>query len=314
MALKRNVLIFHSGALGDFVLSWPLALAFGRLFAQSRVFYVTAREKGQLAERVLRIESLDAEGGWHALFGDSPRLPDVPGRLLAGAHAVAGFVADPGSTWERNVRAATGGSPPAGAEVLALAAHPPADFAGHHTDFLLQQLAPVMVWQQGVTQMLASIRQRGLGVEPMPGGPVVIHPGAGSPAKCWPIERFVELARRLTEAGRPVRVVVGEVEQERWPASQLANLAKAGELQRPTSLVGLLDALAGASGFVGNDSGPGHLAGMLGLPTVSLFGPTDPRVWQPIGPRVAVVHKSTLDQITIDDVLAAIVNAGALSA
>ena len=310
MALKRNVLIFHSGALGDFVLSWPLALAFGRLFAQSRVFYVTAREKGQLAERVLRIESLDVEAGWHPLFGESPRLPDVPGRLLAGAHAVAGFVADPGSTWERNVRAATGGPPPGGAEVLALAAHPPADFSGHHTDHLLQQLAPAMVWQKGVAQMLASIRQRGLGAEPTLGGPVVIHPGSGSPAKCWPAERFVELARRLTEAGRPVRFVVGEVEQERWPASQLDALAKAGDLQRPTSPVGLLDALAGASAFVGNDSGPGHLAGMLGLPTVSLFGPTDPRVWQPIGPRITVVHRPALDQIAVDDVLAALGSPG----
>src|SRR3982751_7078687 len=71
MALRRNVLIFHSGALGDFILSWPLALAFGRLFAQSRIFYVTQRQKGQLAEKALRIESVDAEtgGGAGAVWG-----------------------------------------------------------------------------------------------------------------------------------------------------------------------------------------------------------------------------------------------------
>ena len=66
--LRRNVLIFHSGALGDFILTWPLALALGRLFPQSRVFYVTARQKGLLAERVLRVESVDVETGWHHLF------------------------------------------------------------------------------------------------------------------------------------------------------------------------------------------------------------------------------------------------------
>src|SRR5438067_1389585 len=53
--LRRNVLIFHSGAMGDFILTWPLALALGRLFPQSRIFYVTHRQKGLLAERVLRV-------------------------------------------------------------------------------------------------------------------------------------------------------------------------------------------------------------------------------------------------------------------
>ncbi|MDB5296864.1 MAG: putative glycosyltransferase [Phycisphaerales bacterium] len=304
MALKRNVLIFHSGALGDFVLSWPLALAFGRLFAQSRVFYVTAAQKGRLADKVLRIESVDAETGWHGLHADPaagpPALPDVPARLLAGAHTVAGFVAGPGSTWERNVRAAA-----PGAELLAMAAHPPPGFAGHHTEFLLQQLAPMVVWQRGVEQMLASVRQRGLGVEPTPGGPIVIHPGAGSPDKCWPADRFVELTKRLAAAGRAVRFVVGEVELERWSPARLDALAAVAELRRPNALVGLLEALAGASAFVGNDSGPGHLAAMLGLPTISLFGPTDPAVWRPVGPRVTVIRGEAMDGVGVDEVIAA---------
>src|SRR5688500_10724765 len=65
--LRRNVLIFHAGALGDFVLSWPLALALGRLYPQSRVIYVTAGQKGALAERVLRVDSTDIESGWHEI-------------------------------------------------------------------------------------------------------------------------------------------------------------------------------------------------------------------------------------------------------
>ena len=41
MPLRRNILLFHSGiALGDFVVAWPLALGLGRVFAQSRVFYM----------------------------------------------------------------------------------------------------------------------------------------------------------------------------------------------------------------------------------------------------------------------------------
>src|SRR5688572_9437367 len=97
MALRRNILIFHQGALGDFILTWPIALSLARIYPQSRVFYVTHAEKGRLAERALRVEWADAEAGWHGLFGgagDAP-LPDAPARLLAGAHSVISFLSAP---------------------------------------------------------------------------------------------------------------------------------------------------------------------------------------------------------------------------
>ena len=73
--LRRNVLIFHSGALGDFIVTWPLALSLARLFPQSRIYYITAGQKGALAERVLRLESADSESGWHNLFSERPHFP-----------------------------------------------------------------------------------------------------------------------------------------------------------------------------------------------------------------------------------------------
>ena len=83
--LRRNVLIFHLGALGDFVVTWPLALTLARLFPQSRIFYVTHGQKGALAEKVLRIESSDIEAGWHQLFSEDAELPAAAARALAGA-------------------------------------------------------------------------------------------------------------------------------------------------------------------------------------------------------------------------------------
>ncbi len=50
----------------------------------------------------------------------------------------------------------------------------------------------------------------------------------------------------------------------------------AAEVRRPATLLDLLAEVAAAGQFVGNDSGPAHLAGILGVPTLSLFGPTDP--------------------------------------
>ena len=54
--------------------------------------------------------------------------------------------------------------------------------------------------------------------------------------------------------------------------------------------VQLAQALQDSHLFVGNDSGPTHLAAMLGVPTVALFGPTDAGVWAPVGPHVRVLE------------------------
>src|SRR3954471_22193614 len=104
MALRRNILLFHQGALGDFILTWPIALALARLHPQSRIFYVTHAQKGKLAEKALRLDSLDIEGGWHHLFGADPAdVPEPARKALEGAHSIYTFIASPGDAWSNNV-------------------------------------------------------------------------------------------------------------------------------------------------------------------------------------------------------------------
>jgi ADP-heptose:LPS heptosyltransferase len=301
MLPRRNVLIFHSGALGDFILTWPLALALGRTFPQSRVFYVTHRQKGLLAEKVLRVESTDVEGGWHHLFAESPALPEPAAKLLAGAQFVFTFMAGPDSTWTRNAARVA-----PEAQVVSLSQNPPGEFAGHLTDYLVEQLKPWPVFEQSVSQILRSIAQRGATVAPPAGDVPVLHPGSGSRHKCWPPERFLELARRLGGRGVRPRVIVGDVEEDLWQPAEVEAFAAVGDLRRPADLPELLACYAGAGVFVGNDSGPGHLAGMLGLPTVSLFGPTDPARWRPLGPRVKVVRRVPLEALDMAEVYDAV--------
>ncbi len=300
MLPARNVLIFHNGALGDFVLNWPLALAAGRLFPQSRVFYVTPSGKGELARRALKVEAIDAEGGWHHLYADAQRLPEAAARRLAGAHCIFSFVNRPGDAWEQNVRRLA-----PSAQVHCLEPTPPADYPRHATVYLLEQLAGAPAVGSALEQMLRSVADRGIGARP-PGQAVLLHPGAGSPGKCWPLERFAELARRLMEAGQSVRLLLGEVEQERLEAGELGRFPSGVErlvLQTPLQL---LEQLSGGRLLVGNDSGPGHLAGMLGLEVVSLFGPTDPAVWRPLGPRVRVLRREPLEGLSVEEVAAAV--------
>jgi len=120
-------------------------------------------------------------------------------------------------------------------------------------------------------------------------GPVVLAPGSGGASKCWPKKRWLELARRLAARGERLVAVVGPAEQERddprrWPWE--VDIAFLHAL----SCVDLARELGRAAAFVGNDSGPAHLAAMLGLPTVAVFGGGWPCVYAPNGPRVRVVE------------------------
>jgi hypothetical protein len=110
--------------------------------------------------------------------------------------------------------------------------------------------------------------------EPAPGRYAVIHPFSGSPKKNWPLHLFQETARLLAPC---IEV--------KWCAGPEEPLAGAHRFPR---LADLASFLAGAAVYIGNDSGPSHLAAAAGTPTVALFGPTDPRIWAPRG-RAPVV-------------------------
>ncbi len=97
---------------------------------------------------------------------------------------------------------------------------------------------------------------------------VVIHTGAGHPVRLWPAERFAALAERLRAAG--------------WEVVMLDDSLR--DLDR------LLDTLAGAARFIGNDSGPGHLAALLGVPTFTIFGPQLPELFSPQHPQAAWIE------------------------
>jgi heptosyltransferase III len=121
-----------------------------------------------------------------------------------------------------------------------------------------------------------------------------IHPFAGSPKKSWPLERFQELAQRLARR-MPVEWCAG-------PEDELPGARRFEDLYQ------LACWLAGARIYIGNDSGPTHLAGAVGTPVVALFGPSDPAVWAPRGPHTAIAAAPTLDDISVDQVASLVQN------
>lgn len=103
-------------------------------------------------------------------------------------------------------------------------------------------------------------------------GYAVIHPFSGSPRKNWPLENFRRLAATLD---MPIHWIAG-------PDEPLP------EAQRFDNLWDLAFFLAGASRYIGNDSGITHLAAACGVPTTAIFLTTNPAIWAPRGPHVTV--------------------------
>jgi ADP-heptose:LPS heptosyltransferase len=126
------------------------------------------------------------------------------------------------------------------------------------------------------------------GLEELPAEFAVIHPGTspGTEYKRWETERHAEVARSLyRELGLPTLVTWGPVQGELEAAERVVAGAGPEALLAPRtkSVAAVLALLRRARIFIGSDSGPIHLASLVDLPLVVLFGPTDPVENAPFG-------------------------------
>jgi heptosyltransferase-2 len=108
---------------------------------------------------------------------------------------------------------------------------------------------------------------------------VLIHTGAGAPLRVWPLERYRRLAQRLQEAGYPVRLACDANQKQWWLAQGQADVTVPGSIEELFAL------LESGGVFIGNDSGPGHVAALLGIPTFTLFGPQLSEWFAPLHPQ-----------------------------
>src|SRR5205085_10676066 len=117
-----------------------------------------------------------------------------------------------------------------------------------------------------------------------PEGEILVHTGAGQPVRVWPLERYRNLVGRLRHRQCRVQVVC-DPDQRNWWLD--AGESKVATPQTVEELLALVDR---AGAFIGNDSGPGHLAAFCGVPTFTIFGPQLPEWFAPLHPAAEVLE------------------------
>ena len=263
-----RILVIRACAVGDFVLNLPALQALHRARNDVRFTLVGYPPTLGLASDLVPVEaihSIETEP-WSRLF-----VGPIPG--LSFESAVV-WMRDP--VVSQNLRAS--GVP------NVFRADPFPEF-GHAATHLLRTLGlpePPLpdLWKQETSD-------------------VIVHASSGSPMKNWPYfdgliaqlgESCVSLWERPPEEMAKARGFVADGDRQ---SRMLVN----------QSLIEVSQHLRKCRAYVGNDSGITHLAAYLGVPTVALFGPTDPRKWGPIGRRTRIVWKTTLEDISVDEVL-----------
>lgn len=160
-----------------------------------------------------------------------------------------------------------------------------------------EHLASAMFWL-GVPRTEIPRARLIAGKEPAYLPYAVLHPFASAPPKAWPLQRFVEVAERLQSAGLEPMILAG-------PADDASAFAQF-QVFRNAPLADVKNLMSGASLFIGNDSGPAHIAAAFGVPVVVLFGPSNPVTWAPWRTEARVLtSQGSIDKITIDEVMAA---------
>jgi lipopolysaccharide heptosyltransferase II len=160
---------------------------------------------------------------------------------------------------------------------------------------------------------------------------VAIHPGSPIPLKQWLPERYAELADWLIAQKRAQVLFVG-VKDEIPIVTEIQGFmqAKSMSITGKTTLTQLASILHTCNVFIGNDSGPMHLAAAVGTQTIGLYGPGDPTRFGPMGVRCQTIRRKLdclpcsgttcrfgkegcMSQIQVNDVAQVLEDAGYLS-
>jgi heptosyltransferase-3 len=292
----NRILVIRGGALGDFILTLPAIRALREYFPHARLEILGQKQIATLAEIAGLADATRSvnESGLAGFFARDGDLAPKFVEYFSGFDLVVSYLFDPDQIFAANLhRAGVGrliiGSPKIhGAEHAAQQLARPLEQIGISLD------DPVATLSSKATAMIDSHK-------------IAIHPGSGSETKNWSLKNFIELVRQLLAPHEKNKILLigGEADADRLTKLRTNLPDDRIEFAENLPLPELAQRLQSCRIFLGHDSGVSHLAAAVGMRCLLLFGPTDPKVWAPLGANVRVMRGPSLamDGIGLADVL-----------
>ncbi len=305
-----KILVIRGGAIGDFVVTLPAIGLLREAFPDVEVdilgypSIIALAENRYYARRTRGIEY----AGMAKFFIPGGELPEDLVAYFSQYQQVISYIFDPDQFFANNLKEA-------GVKNL-ISASPKILDEEHAAYQLARPLQSLALYLEEPGAKLfprkedfqEAVRLISGNEEPY----MAIHPGSGGEKKNWPLESWVEWVKGWgLRYGKQYRLLVvgGEADAERIKVLE-AVLGETGvrfQVLRSVPLPLLAAILARGTAFLGHDSGISHIAAASGVPSVLMFGPTNPDVWAPQNKNVRVLsHPSGQVRFTVKQVDAAL--------
>lgn len=323
MRSYKTILVYVGlDLVGDALMKLPFVRALRAMYPEARITWLAGKGKtafaGPLAPLVDgQIDEVIQEAGIGTYWSELLRRP-LPGRRFDLIIDTQRRVLT--TLILRRIRCGTFVS--AAADFLFSSLRPPGGYRKPAT--MIRQILDLIeiasgrkVEEQWTKGLPAPFEDRAAELLPEGRPYIGLSPGAGGRHKCWPLDRFVEIARRQMARGRAPVFILGPDEaswydglratipQARFPLQETAPDAVG---KSPLLTIALAARMRAA---VANDSGGGHLLAVGGVPLVSLWGPTKMEKAPPQTPVLRTVLArdyggDSMELIPVDDVDAAL--------
>jgi heptosyltransferase III len=269
------LVVFRPGALGDTILTVDALAALRARWPSAAIELVGNPAGGALLQDAGLVERVTTWDG-----------PEVTGLYVPNGDVPRRWsIANAAVLWLPTAEPVQSALRRAGARRV-IGAHPLAPVGMHTADHLVRTLAPLGVQPAADFPLLVRPEPSPIGDTAGEHTLAIVHPGSGAVAKNWPADRFAALVEWLASNEWEVRLLRGPADGEAVAAVTRLLGSGAPAVVEPATTRELAAALAGAALYIGNDSGVSHVSARLGVPSVVIFGSTDPRQWAPRGPRV----------------------------
>lgn len=300
--MKQRALIIQPGAIGDCILTLPLAsfmkekLGLGCVNMLGHTEYIGILPGRSCVDSVSSIDAVDL----HRLFVKPSEFEladrDPLLNVFSGYPWIVTFMGSPASDFEQNLIFTANCTH--GSEVITLAPAPPKGSKEHVSEFYIREFVeqcgaivadPSSEIEGSLMTFDRSDRDTGMqllkecGVD-VSKRVVVIHPGSGGKKKCWHLDNVLAVGEKLGKEGYSVVFLLGPAEVERFSSAMIRKIQSVGSQVSGLPLTQVIGLLACSETFIGNDSGITHLSAALGGRTIAMFGPTDPARYGPVGP------------------------------